>query len=471
MTKIAFVQRGPIECLGMMCISAYLKKFGHDVMLFIESEEKDLMGIVSDYKPDIIGFTVISGAHKWCLETAGKLKRDNNIIVFGGPHSTFFPDVINEKNVDVICIGEGEHAMLELADAFPDMEKISRIRNLFVKVDGTVVRNELREFIQDLDDMPYPDRELVYRYKILRENPRKIIMTNRGCPYSCTFCFNGGYRKLYANKGRYIRMRGKESIIGEINEIRSKYPLDSVFFSDDTLIIDKKWLIEMMKYYKEKVGLPFVCCCRADLVDEEIVMSLKDAGCLSVHFGIESGNETIRNMVLKKGVNDASIYEAARLLRKYGIKFKTYNILGLPGETIDNAFETIRMNAKIRTDYPWSSILVPYPKTELSEMMINRGLLDKDYCVDDIPTSFFNKKNPKKEDWPIINLQRLFFFGVKFPALIPLIRKLIYLPPNPLFTMMFFIGQTYSYKGSENTSWACTIKFGLKAIKTSFNED
>jgi len=471
MTKIAFVQGSPIECLGMMCISACLKKAGHEVMLFIESEEKDFIGAVSDYKPDMIGFTVMSGAHKWCLETAGKLKRENNIIIFGGPHPTFFPDVINEKNVDVICVGEGEHAMLEMAAAFPDMEKISKIRNLHVKFNGTVVKNEPRDFIGDLDAMPYPDRELVYRYPILRENPRKIVMTNRGCPYSCTFCFNSAYRKLYANKGRYVRMRSKENIIGEIIEMRNNYPLKSVYFSDDTFIIDKAWLTDMMKYYKERVGLPFVCLIRADLVDEDVIRCLKEAGCISVHFGIESGNETIRNMVLKKGVKDAQIYEAARLLKKYGIKFKTYNILGLPGETMDNMFETVGMNAKIRTDYPWASILVPYPKTELSEMMVSKGLLGKDYCVDDIPLSFFNKKNPKKVDWPIMNLQRLFFFGVKFPALMPLIRRLIYLPPNPLFTLLFFAGQTYSYKGSENTSWACTIQVGLKSLKTSFKED
>jgi radical SAM superfamily enzyme YgiQ (UPF0313 family) len=185
-------------------------------------------------------------------------------------------------------------------------------------------------------------------------------------------------------------------------------------------------------------------------------------------FGIESGNEAIRNTVLKNGVTDAQIYEEARLLKKYKIGFKTYNILALPGETIDNAFETVRMNAKIRTDYPVASLLVPYPYTELGELMISKGLLDKSYCVDDIPVSFFNKGKLTKEELPFANLQRLFFFGVKFPVLIPLIRKLIYLPPNPLFMMMFFIGQAYVYSGSENAGIFYIIKFGMKSLKTSF---
>jgi len=467
MAKVAFIQRNLNENLGVMYISACLKAAGHETVCFIDAEEKDLDEAVMAYSPDIIAFTVFSGMHLWSINTARRLKSQSNFVIFGGPHATFFPDVIREECVDAICVGEGEYAMVELANNFPDLERISKIRNLHVKLKGRIDKNKLRELITDLDELPQPDREIFYRYKSLRDNPRKTVIGTRGCPYNCTFCFNSSYRSLYVGKGGYVRHRTSHNIIEEILQIQSRYTLKSVFFQDDTFILDKKWLLDLLSEYKKKVHIPFTCLIRADLVSEEIVSALKEAGCVCVHFGIESGNEGIRNKLLKKNIKDEQIIETARLLRRYNIRFKTYNIIRLPYETIDNAFETVEMNQRIGVDYPWVSMLVPYPKTELTEYMIDNKLLCEDYNVDDLAVSFFTIKKPTRDDWPFINLQRLFFYAVKIPILCPLIRRLIYLPPNIFFDGLFFLSHAYNYRGSENTNIKDVLYFGFKSLKTS----
>jgi len=470
MAKVAFVQRNLNENLGAMYLSALLKRAGHEVECFIEPQEGSLIEAVAAYRPDIIGFTVFSGMHRWCLDVACKLKRPNNIIVFGGPHPTFFPKVILEDCVDVICVGEGEEAMVELADSFGGMGRIQGIRNLHVKVSGRVVANEVRPLIGDLDSLPDPDRGLFYKYKHLRNNSRKTFMTSRGCPYGCTFCFNAGLRRLYEGKGQYVRFRSAVSVVDEILGVKGKYGLKSVFFQDDTFILDKKRLFRLLDEYRKRVNLPFTCLVRADLVDEGTVVALRGAGCVCVQFGIESGVEETRNKLLKKGVTDAQIFETARLLKKHGIRFKTYNILRLPYETIGDAFRTVELNSLIGADYPWASLLLPYPGTELAECMLRGGMLPGGYDVDGLTGSFFNIKNPKRSDWEFINLQRLFFWAVKFPRLQPIIKILIRFPPNPVFDVLFLIGHAYNYMGSENMGFFEVVHFGLKSVRTFISE-
>ncbi len=467
MTKVAFVQRNLNENLAAMYLSACLKKEGHQVNCFIEAEEKDLVSAVKAWEPEIIGFTVISGVHGWCIEIAEKLKTDDNLIIFGGPHTTFFPEVIHKQPVDAICIGEGEGAIVDIVRYYKDPTAFAKIENLWVKQDGVVYKNEVRCFIEDLDTVPYPDREIFYKYPSLAKNSRKTIMCSRGCPYSCTFCFNSAYRKIYKGKGTYTRYRSAENVLTEIKELRDKWGLKSVFIQDDTFIVDKVWVKDFMLKYKKEIGLPFTALIRADLVDEDIVASLADAGCVVVHFGIESGNPKLRNLLLKKGVTNEQILATAMLLKKHKIRFKTYNILKLPGETIDQAFETVRLNSKIGVDFPWASIFLPYPKTELTNHMIENGLLKSSYTVDDLSASFFNPKDPSRDDWQFINLQRLFFYAVKLPFAEPVIRRLIKLPPNKFFDMLFYVSHAFNYRGSENMDLKDVVYFGLKALRTS----
>lgn len=472
MAKIAFIQEGIYENLGIMQLSAVLKKGDHDVLLLIDSMEKNVLASLKEFRPDIIAFSVITGSHLRVYENIKKIKAilPQALYILGGPHPTFFPEAIDRSGADIICRGEAEGAILDLADAWPDMAKIKTIPNLWVKEGSQLFKNEPRPLVEELDSLPFPDRELYYKYPVLRFAARKTFLTTRGCPYNCSFCFNHQYRKLYLGKGRQIRMRSPQNIIDEILAVKKKYGLASVFFQDDTFILDKNWLKNLLSEYKKQVDLPFTCLVRADLTDEETARQLKEAGCVGVQFGIESGNEAIRNKILRKNLTDEHIIKAAAFYKKYGIKFKTYNILGLPGETLEDAFKTMELNALIRTDLPWSSILTPYPKTDIAEMMSAQGLLPADYGVDDIASSFFDKKTATKHEKNILNLQRLFFWGVKIPRMLPLIKMLVKLPPNFIFNGLFYAGQLYTYKVSENLDWLTSIKMGLNFVRLNFSK-
>lgn len=464
MAKLVFLQQGVHEGLNVMVLSAVLKAAGHSVDLFIEGLEPDLDDSLLRAAPDLACFSVISGNHPWVYEKARWIKSrfPKALTVLGGPHPTFFPESLDTEGVDIICLGEGEGALRELADAYPDLDAIAKIPNLHVKVQDRRVRNEVRALVAPLDALPFPDREVYYKYPLLRKMGRKTFLSSRGCPYNCSFCFNHQVQQLYRNKGTYIRRRSAQSLLAEIRDVRTRFGLKSVFFQDDIFILDRTWLADFLDRYHAEVRLPFTCLVRADLVDENVVRRLKQAGCVGVQFGIESGNERIRNQVLRKRLNDAQIIEAGRLFKRYRIPCKTYNIIGLPEEGVEEVLQTIRINARIKADLPWVATLTPYPRTDIAAAMKASGLIPEHYSVDDIPSSFFTGGKNRALPDAVANLHRLFFVAVKFPFLIPLIKRLIRLRPNRVFDLVYFLGQGYIYKVSENLSWLEALRVGLR---------
>lgn len=294
-------------------------------------------------------------------------------------------------------------------------------------------------------------------------------MTGRGCPYKCSYCATATLQKIYENKGTFTRFRSPENVIDEILYVKKKYGLKTVCFQDDTFILKPSRLVKLLELYGKKVNLPFICHIRADLVTEEIVKILKENGCHSVDFGVESGNENIRKNLLEKTVTNEQIKFAAHLLRKYKIPFRTTNMLGLPLETIENAFETVQLNQIIKTNFPSCSIYQPYPRTKLGDKAIELKLTPPDYSVDKIASTFYlYSVLPTKDYKKFINLQKFFFLAVKFPSLFPLIKKLINLPPNKLFNYIFLACYAYNYMKSENISLSRVISLGMHTIKTFF---
>lgn len=467
MTKILFLQNIAYEYFGVMWLSTALKRAGHDCSILMEGYDKDVVKSAIKSDADIIAFSCTTGLHKWAFKISKELKeKTDKLILFGGPHPTYFPEMVDNPDIDIICLGEGEGAIVELADKLEKKQDITKISNLWVKKDGKLYKNEIRNLTENLDDLGKPDREIYYeKYDYLRNNPRKPFFASKGCPFNCTFCFNHAFMKLYKGKGKVVRRRTVKSVIDEIKEVKSKYPLGTVYFQDDTFILNPKWVKEFVKIYKKEIGLPFVCLIRADLANEEIIKDLKYGGCDQVFFGVESGNEFIRNKILKKGVTNKQIIYTAKLLRKYKIKLKTYNMLGLPGETLENAFETVHLNSKIKANYVWCSLLQPYPKTEIYDRLKKAGEIK--FSPDDVTHSLFyslfsdTKVTHKKE---IINLQRLFFYAVKFPRLEPVIRRLIKFKPNKLFDALFWLGHAYVWTQSENLKFFESVRFGLKNV-------
>lgn len=464
MARFAFVQNIAFEYLGVMYLSAMLKKHGHAAEMFIPGDEESALREIEAFSPDVIGFPCTTGAHIWALDFAGKArKRTGAVILFGGAHATYFPEIINEPQVDAICRGEGEYAVLDLADKIDSGKDISDTLNCWVKKDGRVVRNGQRPLVENLDDLPFPDRDLYVRKYPYLDRTQKAFIGGRGCPFDCTFCFNHALIKLYQGKGKAVRYRSVENLIAEIKEVRQRYRLKTVYLQDDTFIINKKWVSRFVSVYPREVGLPFVCLIRADLADEETIRGLAGAGCKNVFFGVETGGEDLRNTLLKKKVTDEEIRKAAGLLKRYRISFRTYNILGLPGETYEDALRTVSLNAEIGTDYPWCSLFHPFPGTELAEYAREKGLLDA--SVDTASPSFFKdsivKSDIKRE---LVNLQKLFFYGVKFPWLMPLIKRLIRFRPNVVFDLLFLASYGWCFLMSENLTVSEMLSVGFRNV-------
>ncbi len=451
MARIAFLQNFWFEFLGPMYISSVLKEAGHEVRLFIGSDPKSLVRQCADFKPQVAAFSVSSGSQAFAYRVGSAFQEAfGSFTIMGGPHPTFYPDAVKPKGIDAICKGEGEMAMRDLAEAIDHglgNGAVAGIPNLWVKQGQEIVRNDVRPLIDDLDAIPPPDRSLYYsRYPFLRDNPNKHFITARGCPYDCTFCSNKGWNDMYAGKGAVLRHPSVSRVVDEIVDVRDRFGIRTVRFDDDVFTLDKRYIRELLSQYKEQVRLPFTCLVRADNTDEEIASLLASAGCHMVYFGIESGDAKLREEILKKGVSDEQIVEAGRLFHRQRIRIGTFNMLGIPGETLADAEKTVKLNQTIKTDYPWCSVLQPYPDTDVERFARDKGYLAPDVCPDDFGTSYFNRSiiANNQDGRALENLHKLFFLAVKVPSLWPIIRRLVRLPKNPLFDAVFRL--TYGYR-------------------------
>lgn len=451
MARILFVQNFWFEFLGTMVLSSVLKKQGHRVDLIIENNPGKIADHVQRTSPDIVGAYTVSGSHNWVIDAMHAARSAQKVLtIAGGPHPTFFPDFVQNDAIDAVCIGEGEYPLLELADRIDTGRDPSDIDNLWIKTGGSLHQNPVRPLIDDLDTLPEPDRDLYYsQYKILRNSPSKHFITGRGCPFNCTFCSNKAYKELYAGRGPMVRQPSPEKICREIRHVQSNYPLRSVRFDDEVFLLDSDWLLAFLDRYKTEIDLPFSCLIRADVATPRMIEAMKRAGCYIAYFGIESGNDYIRNQILGKNVDRQQIIDTARLLRKYKIKIGTFNMVGMPGETFENAWETVQLNQIIRSDYPWCSIIQPYPGTELEEFARKTGVLDATYGVDDLNQSYFNNtviQNPDSR--ALVVLQKLFYIAVRYPFLGPLIRRTALKNTDNWLTRSLF-NLTYAWRYSK----------------------
>jgi radical SAM superfamily enzyme YgiQ (UPF0313 family) len=444
--KILFVSKYEFyEPLGIMSLSSFLKKHRLDCYFIDIKLEKNFTEEIQKISPDIIAYSITTGNAKFYQKLNLELKKKFKFFsFFGGPHCTFFPEFISEEGVDAICRGEGEYPFLELVDNLEKEKGITKIKNLWIKINGEIYKNEVRNLIEDLDTLPFPDRDLVNKYKQYKKMHMRTLMTGRGCPYKCTYCFNHSYNKLYQKKGKIVRKRSIENVIKELKFIQKIYHPRKFQFWDDTFNIDYKWTLDFCDVYRKEIHIPFSVTPRVNLVNEEIVKALKNAGCITIATSIESGNDYLRNKILKRGLSEKQTIDACNLFNKYGIKVLMGNMIGLPDETLDMAFETMAFNTKCKPSYAWISIFQPLPRTELSNYSIEKGYFNGNF--DSLDGSFYNKSVLKLKDIrKMERLHHLFSLGVEFPILIPLIKILIRLPLNGFYKFLFIAHKSWCY--------------------------
>lgn len=370
---------------GLASISAVLKEGGHDCKLMHmthyheEKEYKERLLSMGEF--DVIGFSIRTTAFPDCREYM-KWTREvcpDIFIICGSYHVTLVPeDVLSVPEVDCVCIGDGEYAELELLDKMTAGEDYSTVESLWFKNDdGSFIKNPVRPLFADLDRIPIPDFDLFdYAHLESMKVNTAIVVVSRGCFYNCTYCGNGNFRKVYPNKKIYARFRSPQNAILYLKTLLSKYPnIQYINFRDAIFNMFPDWFDEFIDLYKQEIHLPCTGNIRFDILKEETVKKMKEAGFYTIDMGLESGDQEMRFKYLKRYQTDEMIINCSSWFHKYGIAQLTYNIIGLPHEDIHRALKTIKLNARIKSDRVVPNIFYPYPGTKLYDISKEAGFL------------------------------------------------------------------------------------------------
>jgi len=362
--------------LGIGYISAYVKQFGYRVKFFDPNVQKieltDIVEFIQTHKPILVGMSFMTPQFFTAKDIVDKIK--NRLpgipVVLGGAHPSVMPKKTLEEipNADYIVYNEGEQTMLELIEFINQKGDTPRNIDGLVWKDGdSIVVNKPRASIDNLDKLPFPDRELIdqsmYHAQSFLSYSRKAITiyTSRGCPGKCVFCASG-----HTLRNR-IRQRSIENVMDEIDFLRRRYDIDYLMIKDDTFTINNRLIRNFCQEIKRRhPKLRWHCMVRADTVDEEILAVMKNAGLNDVFIGIESGNNEILKKS-RKGTNTKQVRSIVEACERLGIKTYGAFILGLPGDTRETIHETIDFACSLPLTMAGFSILIPYPGTKVYE--------------------------------------------------------------------------------------------------------
>ena len=366
---------------GLGYLSALLKAAGHEVGLIhlVEPPLRDEFHSQLDlHAPDLVGFSVTSLMYSHARRYAAWVNAWGSVFtICGGVHATLCPnEVMADGLFDAVCIGEGEGAILELTNALAAGEECSHIHNLWFKRGDSVIRNPLRPLVQNLDTLPFPDRSIFCQPNSFIEQGTARIMASRGCLYRCSYCANSAFARLFSSLGPYMRYRSPENVIREIETLaQSSSPPSNLWFDDDVLPFDADWFCDFASGYRARVGLPYQCYLRPNMVTEDVVRLLIESGCYRVHLGVETGNETLRFAHLNRRVSNEQLRRAFDICAEAGLETVSLNMVGLPKEDMRRAIETVKLNADLKPARISVSIFYPIPGTDLGRECSQKGLI------------------------------------------------------------------------------------------------
>jgi len=376
-------ERGINPPLGLLYLAGYLEKFSKYDVTVIDSqiEKLDYSGLasrVNSIKPDIAGITAMTLTMIDVIETIKVVKKINKEIriVLGGPHVHLFPEeTIRLKNIDYLVLGEGEKILKELLDRIDDKSELRKVPGLVFKDKENVINTGIPPTIKNLDEIPFPARDMVpykkYNSLLTKGDIATTMMTSRGCPFKCSFCDR-------PHLGKVFRARSVNNVVDELEECVKLGIYDFLFY-DDTFTLDKKRVVEICeKIIERKLDIAWDIRTRVDFVDGEVLKYLKKAGCQGIHYGIEAGTERILK-ILNKGITINQAKHIFDLTRKYKIPILAYFMIGNPTETIDEIYTTFKVMKELKPDYAHITIFTPFPGTKSYVNGIKNGVIRKDY--------------------------------------------------------------------------------------------
>ena len=397
--NITFVVMG-WENVSVEYISAYLKQRGHIVSLAYEQalfDDKNYLCIpfmakifdqgsniikqVIDTSPDIVAFSVMAITYQWALKRASEIKRYLDVpIVFGGPHAIICPErIIQKEQVDIVCTGEGEHAIADLLDSMNSGDfDFSQKGFWFKKRSGEIVKNAGRSIIANLDSMPFPDKDLFAPFVPIKNY--YLAVTNRGCPFSCNYCSVSSMAEIGKKLDNFkkIRERSVGSVIEELKINKIKFNFKWIDFRNSVFSPSKSWILEFCQKYIKEIDLPFRIFSHPLLINEDVVLALKEAKCFAIQIGLESYDPYVRNKILNRVMTNEKIHTAIGILEKHKAAYSLDYILGIPEQKKQELEDAASFFSKLKYCYRISPFLLSYlPKSKIADYAVEHGFLDK----------------------------------------------------------------------------------------------
>ncbi|MGO8676904.1 MAG: B12-binding domain-containing radical SAM protein [Limisphaerales bacterium] len=418
--------RTPLESLqdihlGISYISAVLKAGGHSVRgMVLSSEwarksEEMLDAAMAEFDPRVVCFTSVSSQYEFIHELARRIKarRPGAFLLIGGACVSLDPRAAIGGCFDALCVGEGEYPAAELVEALDAGRSPGGIANLWIKTPGGPVEtNPTRPFLPDLDELPFPDRQMWEPWVHPGGKARQTLLVSRGCPFRCAYCSNHALRKLA--DGRYVRFRSPANIAAELTHLRQAYPeMREVYLQSETIAVDLDWVNELgdtLARFNRPPTEPLRLACNLRVnrssLDARFFDALARANVRTVEIGLESGSERVRQQILRRTYTNREFLTAVDLARQHGMRVNLYNMVGLPTETPAEHLETVEMNRRVCPDRCYTSIFYPYPGTDLYAMCESQGLLkhhvatawERSLATLDLPT-FPQPQIQRAYDW------------------------------------------------------------------------
>ncbi len=452
--------------------------------MLVSLKDHSLVNALNAFDPDVVAYSTMTPDERlfrkadgivrsWMKKTGKEVPR-----IMGGPHPTYFNEVLQKMDLDAICVGEGDNAILSIIERVETGTDFSMIPNVIPRGGCGLTK----EVIDDMDSLPFVDRDLLYSVSPeLQAVGIRSFLTQRGCPYRCTYCFNHAYNRMFREVRRNIvRRRSVDHLLEEIKYVVKNYPVVRfIRFADDVFVIRRDaWLEEFAERYPREIGIPFYCLIRANNLTEEVAQLLSAAGCRSIGMSIESGNATVRNEILKRNMPDELLMKSFAVARKYGLNTYANTMMGLPGTTVEDDFKSFLFAKRLKPAFPSFGIFAPFPKTELTEFAINRKYLDRDY---DYNTTFSMKSALNSYTEKEKNIQlRLTYLSTLFCSLpdfmIPVLKLLIRLNLTFLYRLIYNLSETFMqstriFPGTYPRNPCYIIKNAWLAIKYDLFSD
>lgn len=388
--------------LGICMLAAVAYQLGHkcdiyDLTTIPEGNEVSMFqSKLESFNPDILAVSCRSNEWPFINQLFQSVETDNILKVFGGPHVTVSTEeVLNFA--DVAVIGEGEDTFSELLDKIAGGENITNVTGCWVKKNGKIIKNKMRDLISNLDKLPLPYWKIFDDAHYYDSYIKKLFKGaevagtfefSRGCPYACTYCTNDYVRELYRGKGKWRREKSPERIIQEMELFRDRYGLDCVYFIDEVLLTNFARLEKFCSLYRSKIRKPFVFMERPENMIDKKVKIIREAGAQRVSIGIETGDENIRKNILNRHHSSEVIISAFRTAKSYELATHAFTMIGLPSEDKNSIKKTFNILREAQPDTVQTTIFYPLKNTKLYEKVVSEGLFDPKSSM---PTGYYSR--------------------------------------------------------------------------------